>query len=267
MYLNYPTDETIFACVLSDHKSNKPKDSGILSEVRKRIPWFEGSMELEQTLKAVLELEQLGGRKITWVASEFTYEELCRGETGIIGKKSPMLPNVLSRFCTQELKLYPIFNHCYLNYDEHHIIMNIGFRADEEKRVKKYDKGCKLNKITFSHKCDIEGRFKGKHRYTKEYYWRDMSFPLYYDGVTKQDVNSFIEKTGILFPEISNCAYCFFHKTAEHLKQFEQNPEQAESWIELEELVGATFDKKLSLQEILDGSANKPGESGCMCTD
>jgi hypothetical protein len=64
MYLNYPTDYSIFACVLSNHPTNKPSDIGVLRECQNRVPWFEGSMELEQTLKAILEVEQLGGKEI-----------------------------------------------------------------------------------------------------------------------------------------------------------------------------------------------------------
>ncbi len=60
-YLTCPTDETIFSVVLSDHPVNKPKDKGVLRQIQDRIPWFEGSMELEATLKAMLDLEQLGG--------------------------------------------------------------------------------------------------------------------------------------------------------------------------------------------------------------
>jgi hypothetical protein len=275
MYLDFPTDETIFAVVLSNHKVNRLKDKGVLREVQNRIPWFEGTMEVEQTLTAMLELEQLGGRKITWVASDWTYEDLVMGQTNIPGKQMPALPNGVQRFCTQWLKLYPIFYHCYNFWlPRGQILMNIGFRFDEPKRVKKYDGGCKLNRITFADKCDITGRFKGKHRWVKDFWWRDIQFPMYYAGIKKADVNKRIAETGIIYPEISNCAYCFFHKAEEHRRQYELNPEQAEAWIDLEDKVSfyhgkdITFDKRYRLEEVLfKGVNNNPGVSGCMCTD
>lgn len=275
MYLNYPTDHSIFAVVLSNSPENRPRDKGLLREVQDRIPWFEGSMELEQTLRAILEIEQLGQREITWVASDWTYEELVLGQTNIPGKQSPLLPDKTHRFCTQWLKLYPIFDHCFSFLMSHgQILMNIGFRFDEAKRVHKYDNGCKLNKISYSHQCDITGRFRGKHRWKKDFHWREIDFPLYRDRVTKEDVVESIVRTGVVFPEISNCSYCFFHRSNEHQRQFQLNPEQAAPWIRLEKSVSDyhqkdhSFDKKASLEEILfSGADNNPGVSGCMCTD
>ncbi len=148
--------------------------------------------------------------------------------------------------------------------------MNIGFRADEAKRVKKYDGGCKLNKISYSQSCNLKS---GRNSWVHDHYWRDINFPLYSQGITKKDVVEFISKTGLVFPEISNCSYCFFHRTEEHIKQFQQNPEQAQPWLEMEEFVSKYYNKDYSfakghkLGDILKGKKNNPGTSGCMCTD
>lgn len=271
MYLKFPSEKTIFAVVLSGHESNKIRDPGVLREVQKRIPWAEGSMELEQTLKAMLDLEEIGGREITWVAASFTYEDLIFGNSGIPGKRFPALPNGRQRFCTQELKLYPIFYHCFGFWmSEGDILMNIGFRADEPQRVKKYDKGCGLSKISYPFACNVKNR---RWLWEKDFYWRDVNFPLYHFGVTKEDVAREIEKTGIVYPEISNCAYCFFHTATEHRKQYSLNPEQLESWVEMEDRVSInylrrhTFNGDYSLEEIIDGRETEALVSGCMCTD
>jgi hypothetical protein len=277
MYLNYPTDYSIFACVLSKHPTNKPSDIGVLRECQNRVPWFEGSMELEQTLKAVLEVEQLGGKEIKWVAADFTFEDFVKGTTDLPKYQNPMLPNSRQRFCTEQLKLVPIFNYCYSFLFEPNtlLLMNIGFRFDEAQRVAKYDNGCRLNYLDFPYRCVIDKKAIYKYKWKRNFYWRELNFPLFSDKVTKDIVNTEILKTGITFPEVSNCAYCFFHKTKEHQLQFEQNPEQVQSWLDLESYVSnfygetKTFHAKLKLSEIIEGLDNKVSDntSGCFCTE
>lgn len=275
MYLNYPTEHSVFACVLSNHRSNKPRDLGVLRECQSRIPWFEGSMELEQTLKAILELEQLKGKEIKWVAADYTFEDFVKGNTDLPKYQNPMLPNSRQRFCTEQLKLVPIFNYCYSFLFEPNtlLLMNIGFRFDESQRVAKYDKGCKLNYIDFAYKCVINKSAIYKYKWKRNFYWRELNFPLFSDKITKDIVNAEILKTGINFPEVSNCAYCFFHRTQEHQLQFKQNPEQIQSWLEMEKYVSTfyngqkTFHAKLKLKDIIEGLDNKTENVSCFCTD
>ena len=271
MHLNYPTDVSVFALVKSSHPSNHIKDPGILAEVQRRCPGAVGSMELEATLKAILELEQLSGREIKWVSSEWSFEELVMANTDIPGyRTSPRLPDTSHRFCTQWLKLYPIWQHCYFERSGLPI-MNIGFRADESKRVEKQDRCDSLNHI----KAPLFCRIKNGQWQWQRICWREVRFPLYQDGVTKDHINEAMAKTAIKFPSVSNCAYCPFHLVSEHRKQYQENPRQLEAWTDLEQAVSAHHGRRATFHKnhsVADAAKGKPVEDwgplfSCACTD
>lgn len=271
MYLEHPTDVSLFAMVKSSHPANAIKDPGILAEVQRRCPGATGSMELEVTLRAVLDLEQLGGRAITWVASEWTFEQLVMKQTDLPGfrGKGAALPDRSKRFCTQWLKLYPIWEHCYFHRDGIPL-MNIGFRRDEPQRVEEQDRCDQLNHIEAPLSCTVEGLWQWQ-----RVYWREVQFPLYQAGITRLDVLRRMATTGIEFPAVSNCAYCPFHLVSEHRQQYRENPEQLEAWVDLERQVSAhygkpvTFHKKHSVADAAKGKAVKDWGPmfACACTD
>ena len=266
MYLKFPADYTVFSFIESNSAENKIKDPGLLKIVREKLNRdVTGSMELEATVKAMVKLEQLGGKEINWVSAGFSYEELILGQCDIPKHKNPMLPNARVRFCTQYLKVFPIFEWCYLNVDDF-IVMNIGYRADEAKRVE--NANCKaLNTISYPNRCDIRDRYAGCHRW-EEYQWREVAFPLYSAGITKLEVDIQMSKTGIEFPFVSNCVGCFFHTAQEMRYQERSYPGILKPWIRLEQAVGATFRKGVSVQDILDGKVPAKEEAGsCLCGD
>lgn len=287
MAIHYPTDINLFAVVLTSDPFSVPKDKGLLREMQNRIPHFIASRELDDTLKSVLLLEQKLGKEIKFLASTRTFDEVI--------DSYPALPNRRTRFCTVEMKLKPIFEYCYFNLlspkindnslsIETPVEMNIGFRFDEKQRVFR-NLGAKYNSeikgldwsesggcepIEFSHKCDIEGRFKGKHRWLKSADWRFKQFPLYTDRIVREDILKFWNKyPDFKFPEISNCDYCFFHKNDEIKRQFELHPERYFWWHKKELELNRTFGdvpikdrfktKPQVVQESLDIS--------CSCTD
>jgi hypothetical protein len=57
MATHYPSDINVFACVLTNDKSCLPSDKGLLREIQDKLPQFEGSKELDQTLINVLKVE------------------------------------------------------------------------------------------------------------------------------------------------------------------------------------------------------------------
>lgn len=260
MALKYPTDVNLFAVVLTDDPFATPRDPGLLRELQKRIPHFKGSRELDDTLIAVLMLEQKLGKEIKFLASSSTFD------TVIDSRQA--LPNRTTRFCTVEMKLKPIFEFCYFNLLNpvihpnnslsimNPIEMNIGFRFDEAQRVYK-NLGAVFNKqskqldwsnsgscevIEFPHKCDIAGTFSGKHRWIKSADWRFKQFPLFTSRIVKEDILSFWSKhPEFKFPEVSNCDYCFFHTSQELDKQFKQNPARYFWWKQKEDHLGKTF--------------------------
>lgn len=270
MYLNYFADVNLFALVKSNHPANYIKDPGILAEVQRRCPGAVGSMELEATLRAVLDLEQLSGREITWVASEWTFEDLVMANTDIPGyRTAPRLPDSSHRFCTQWLKLYPIWQYCYLERSGLPI-MNIGFRADELQRVEKQDRCDELNHIKAPLSCKLNGQWQWQ-----RIYWREVRFPLYQDGITKAHVNESIAQTGIEFPAVSNCAYCPFHRVSEHRRQYKENPDQLKAWIDLEDAVSKRYGRRVTFHKshsVADAAKGKPVKDwgplfSCACTD
>lgn len=261
MAIHYPTDYNIFSAVLTNDVNCHPKDKYLLSECQKRIPHFYASRELDQTLYAVLELEQLLGTKIDWVASELTYDDI------IIQKK--MVPNQYNRFCTQFLKIIPIFQHTYLHYyDGNPVLMNIGFRYDEPKRVKNYK--CSNNKNKFAYKCSLFGN--KRQSWTKEIEWRVENFPLYNNKITNDNVLYWANKLNFKFPTVSNCDFCFFHHKNQNRNQYNNYPERINWWIDFEKEIGNTFGNnsmKLYLENFtyLDEDFEEEQEEMCGCTD
>jgi hypothetical protein len=289
MALHYPTDINLFAVVLTDDPFAVPKDKGLIREMQNRIPHFVASRELDNTLKSVLLLEQKLGKEIKFVASNKTFDQII--------DSYPALPNRRTRFCTVEMKLKPIFEYCYfnllnpvLNSDNSLSIrtpveMNIGFRFDESQRVfknlgAKYSKETKgldwsnsggCEPIEFSHRCDIEGRFKGKHRWLKSADWRFKQFPLYTDRIVKQDILDYWQKhPEFCFPEISNCDYCFFHRAEELEKQFKENPARFFWWHWKEIELNRTF-SDIPIYERFSTNKREPQateiQDSCSCTD
>jgi len=286
MAVHYPADYYVFAVVLTEDPNCRIQDKGLLRAVQEKCPVFQGSRELDQTLLNVLRLEQLIGKEITWVWGK-TYDRLIRNRS--------MIPNQAMRFCTEELKVYPIFNYTFSRvlsgeYDSEKemfvcdpIEMQIGFRADEPHRVYKMlgarwgEDGCwdwsrlgSCENFQASLKCDIAGQFAGKHRWAEKYEWRFRQAPMFLEGTTKQVVNRYWEKKGWEFPEISNCDQCFFHTSAEKRRQHQLHPERTSWWIDQEVKIGNTFDKRGSLSEILFGDPIPlfdDEQESCACTD
>lgn len=177
-----------------------------------------------------------------------------------------MLPNERKRFCTEQLKLFPIFWHCYLNYfDNSPFLMNIGFRWDEPRRVEGWT--CDRDKFKFPASCSLLGRKQWQYK-TEE--WRISHFPMYEDRIGKLDVNKFWDDKGWEFPSISNCDFCFHHRPIQQQIQAKMYPERAQWWIEMEEKVQASFGKlplkSILSQEVLD-IFDDSDQSMCHCTD
>ena len=257
MAVHFPADINIFAVVLTDDVNCQIHDKGLLNAVHKKCPVFNGSRELDQTLINVLRLEQDLQKEIIWVYG-VTYDELI--------KNKKMLPNSRHRFCTTELKIKPIFNWCWMNIlkpklDKQGsfvsvtpVFMNIGFRFDEGKRVNRALTQGSCEKSDFATRCDIVGTFKGKHRRIKTCDWRIKNFPLYDNKITKKEVEEYWKSQGYIFPEVSNCDYCFFHTPDQITKQYSRYPQRHTWWKEKENEIGAKF-------------LNPNNTKSCQCTD
>lgn len=213
-------------------------------------------------------MEQELGKKIDWVSADFTYDQLINGTANIPGYRTNAvcLPNSRQRFCTEQLKIYPIFKYCFTHYYgsmDDIILMNIGLRFDEQRRVNQWN--CDKDKITYSNKCLLNNK---RHQYISSE-WRISQFPLNEEKITKRDVIQYWENKRWVFPEISNCDFCFFHTQKQQQQQSFNYPERLSWWIEIEKNSGKTFSKR-SLDDIIFSQTILPvfGEDmPCSCTD
>jgi hypothetical protein len=285
MAIHYPTDYYVFAIVLTKDKNCRIQDKGLLRDIINKCPHFEGSRELDQTLINILRLEQYLGKEINWVWGE-DFDSL------IDRKKA--LPNKTTRFCTVEMKIKPVFFWCYNNVlnpvtDSQGnltvtpIQMNIGFRADESRRVyrsladwdkinKKWDwsnaGGCEP--LDISIKCDIKGKYRNKHRIVNKLEWRFRQFPLWEYGVTTKDVHDYWDLTRQWeFPEVGNCDFCFWHTPYEQRIQYEQYPKKINWWVDKEKATGRTFISGKNYTEYLNENTEDGEDTdiSCLCHD
>lgn len=263
MAINYPTDYYIFALVRTNDPGHAPTDPGLLAAIRQKCPDFVASMELPDTLRCVLELEQKLGREIHWVWAGATFE-------GRVAKKRT-IPNQLIRFCTVDLKITPIFDWVQSHWPQTFVEMNLGFRADEPNRVFRMCGG----KYTKSGGWDFTNRGqceRDPRNSSKRIEWRFRQAPLFLDGVEKHHIynDPWIQRQP--FPEVSNCSFCFFHTPTQHRIQYAQNPQCLKVWADMETSIGKTFLKDMPISELAKGRDMEgelfAEEIGCTeCTD
>jgi len=171
------------------------------------------------TYKFIDDFEKFEGIKVTRISYKGKFDAFVR--------KTKFLPNQQMRICTQELKIKT--SKRYLrSLGIQTFESYIGFRADEEKRVKGY----------------------------KQYHKKVMpNFPLYEMGITKQDVIQYWSNKNynLNVPTIlGNCDLCFLKGKAAIISILQHYPELADKWIADEKEIGATYFKDISYQNLLD---------------
>lgn len=128
------------------------------------------------------------------------------------------LPNPVTRFCTQELKIRVMRD--WMRAAGYDTWVNVvGMRADEPRRVA-----------------------KGKAREGHDDW--TLAYPLYDAGVRVADVAAFWKAQTFdlrLQPWEGNCDICFLKGFAKRVRIIEDRPDLAAWWISAEERVGATF--------------------------
>lgn len=226
MALHFPADINIFACVCIDYPRAAPKDPAVLRYCLDKLSGnFIASAERQKTLKALMDLEQVLGKKIVWVRGK-SFDQ-------IIDENSA-LPTWARRFCTTEMKMVPIFEYLWPRYGK--TIHNIGFRADEpERRIK----GAEPRLFKRPVSCN---NFGSKYQNWEEIDWQEKRFPL--ERTFHYEIRSYMLKyhPEIIFPWDSNCAGCH-HKPNEIIKINHQEDPEILEWFAMQE------DKKLSLDK------------------
>lgn len=198
--------------------------------------------EEEATLEFVRDCEKNWGVDIHWLEyrdAEVKFERVNfetasrNGEPfeALIRKKK-YLPNVVARFCTQELKVLTIDRYIKsLGFDDY--MTMVGVRADEPRRVAKLRQ-------------------------------QETKFcPLADDGISEKDVWDFWNNHSFdlklpKFSGASNCDLCFLKGGNILMGLVNQKPERVVWWAEMEKVVGSKFrNDRPSYQEMMSFNKNQ----------
>ena len=197
---HFPADINIFSLVRIDDKDNlwmKGKDEKIRQIVSDKLgKEFIGTAEMDEIIYTILDLEQFIGAEITWVTGK-SFEEIIKQNYGY-------LPNKMTRYCTVEMKLKPIFNWLQQN-TELPVEMRIGFRPNEISRAETVLKRADENGIEFFN--TIIGKRKTQNKWGLVPY-RKVTFPLIENNIQKDIIYNYWNDKNIRFAYRNNCVGC-----------------------------------------------------------
>jgi hypothetical protein len=231
MALHYPTDYNIFSLVTIEAEYCRPKDQSIIKYVSEKLGFdFIATAESDQTLYVVRDLEQKIGKNINWVSGD-SFEKVIQ--------KKKALPNMMMRFCTTEMKIKPIFDFCH-NEIKEVVNMQIGFRYDEKERA---------NRENTHFKTIVGQSEKGRNKWD-DIYWRELSYPLIDNKIVHPTIAKWANKSGLIFPEDSNCVGCFWKPIQQLRKNWDDEPLKMRWFSEMEMIMNRTFRKEMKFKTI-----------------
>ena len=248
---NYPADYNVFALVRTNDKNCIYPDKKLRQQVSDKIGKdFIGTLEQDSIIKVMFQLEQFIGKEITWLSPK-TFDEVINNPN-IKGKNGKQyLPNLITRYCTTEMKIKPIFEWWRKEINEV-VEMRIGFRSTEMNRAKRVLD--KLNDNGVDEMKAIIGKRKTQNKWGM-IEWRVPSFPLIPDNINNTDIFNYWEKhKEVSFKDgyFNNCVGCF-HRSPIFLSKMAQEHKNKMEWfanIE-EENSPNTFRKDCTYNEIL----------------
>lgn len=229
--VNYPADYNLFSLISVNDKKLTPLDKKFVQQISDKIgKEFIGTVEKDQTLKCVLDLEQILGTEIIWLVGD-AFED-------VIKKASGYLPNVMTRFCTSQMKLKPIAEYCR-NEIKEIVSMRLGIRYDEENRV---------NYTNTDFKFNIGKSENGRNKWRTEKY-RELEYPLVQDKIEHYQIYQWSLKSVIDFPNDSNCVGCFHKQVQQLRKNWEDEPLKMQ-WFADQETGKKKFKKEMNYNQI-----------------
>lgn len=262
---NYPANYNVFSLVCIDDHNCHPKDKAIVDYVNMKLERFIpqygefiATAEDDATLYAMMDLEQFIGKDIIWVRGMSFDDVIDKGT-------QTRLPSWARRYCTEKLKLRPIFDWWFNEIGEK-CNMRIGFRFDEFERMERFFNNSDPTNFRIPVRCSTRGQRQQTH---ETFNWRHCSFPLIRDGITHQAVKDFWKDKGyvggnlfndrrkIVWPEISNCVGCF-HKKPETLCIMANMHLEKKQWFANQEKkdMGTWLDSKVPYQTFIDNRDN-----------
>jgi len=268
--VHYPADLNIFSCVCIDEPECAPKDAAIkayatekLSSYTRQYGDFIASAESDETLRALMDLEQLIGKEIVWTRG-VSFDDLIDYKS-TFGGENTRLPSWARRYCTTEMKILPIFYY-WMRHFEGKVKMNLGFRSNEYDRMEGFFNNGHVGELKIPTECSMKGSRRQKH---STFLWRFCSFPLIRDQISHEHIKDYWRKNGwikanlfnerrqIEFPRISNCVGCFFKKAETLMVMANMHPEKMKWFASQEEKGRGTWlDSGTKYQTFIDHSEN-----------
>ncbi len=258
--VHYPADYEVFSLVCINDQKSRPKDKKVTDYVNNKLEKFRNEFgefiataEDDATLVAMMDLEQYIGREIIWVRGMSFDDVIDKGT-------QTRLPSWARRYCTEKMKLLPIF-YWWFNNIGGDCNMRIGFRFDEYDRMERFFNYSDPTNFRIPIACKTYGQ---KKQILKTFNWRYCSFPLIKNSITKDIVSKYWQANGwidddlfgggrrqIKFPAISNCVGCF-HKKPETLAVMWNLNESKMKWFAEQEKkeMGTWLDSMITYEQI-----------------
>lgn len=236
---NYPANINVFSLVRTNDKSVIFPDAKVRQIVSDRIGQeFVGTLEMDDIIYTMLDLEQYIGQGINWLSPK-TFEE-------VIKEHGNYLPNKISRFCTVDMKVKLIAQWLY-EKGATPCEMRIGFRANEMRRAKNMME--RIESDGFEHFKFKVGKKNGRNQWNTLPY-RKTKFPLIEDGIFKDKIEAFWKDKPVRFAYANNCVGCF-HRSPIFLKHMsDKAPKQFDWFIKQEKENPGTFKTGINYQKI-----------------
>lgn len=241
---HYPADYNVFALVsTSDPKClwMNGKDEKTRQVVSDKIgKEFIGTLEMDEIIYTILDLEQFIGQEIKWVVGE-TFEKVIENHAGY-------LPNQMTRFCTSDMKIKPIFD--YLNsLNILPVEMRIGFRPNELNRADRVTERAGVDGIEMI-RTPI-GKMKNGNNKWGEVAYRKATFPLITDNITKDFIYNYWKDKSVRFAYRNNCVGCVNRQPLMISHMATKERHKIEWFADQEAKTGNRFLKEVSFDEIL----------------
>ena len=240
---HFPADYNIFSLVRIDDKNNlwmKGKDEKTRQLVSDKLGFeFIGTAEMDEIIYTILDLEQFIGSEITWVTGK-SFEEIIKQNYGY-------LPNKMTRYCTVEMKLKPIFNWLKEN-TELPVEMRIGFRPNETSRAETVLKRADENGIEYFN--TIIGKRKTQNKWGLVPY-RKVTFPLIENNIQKDIIYNYWNDKNVRFAYRNNCVGCVNRQPLMISHMASKDLDKVKWFEKQEELTGNRFLSDVSFSQIL----------------
>jgi len=240
MAIKYPANINVFSLVRTNDKKVMFPDKKIRKIVSDKIGQdFVGTLEMDDIIYTMLDLEQMMGIGINWL-SPFTFEEVIQNSGGY-------LPNKVKRICTVKMKVEPIAQWLY-EIGATVCDMRIGFRANEMRRVKNMIERADENGIEHF-KFKVGQSESGRNKW-KTLPYRKTTFPLIENAIFKDTIEEYWKNKPVRFAYMNNCVGCF-HRNPILLKHMSnKSPKQFDWFVDTEKKSKGTFKSDIKYDQI-----------------